>query len=191
MERVAAALTAALARGLGVPGQTFSDLFIGGMSALRLLRYPLRPEQALAGIPDDELDVMDRGERRTLIHETHVDFGFVTLLAQNGIGGLQARSADGAWIDVPPVEDTLVVNFGGLIERWSGGRIRATAHRVLASGEERFSIPFFYEPRADAVIAPLPIAGAEDFTPFLYGDYVWASLARYHRLFGERVVTAA
>jgi isopenicillin N synthase-like dioxygenase len=191
MERIGAAITATLARGLGVPVPMISDPFIGGMSALRLLRYPLRPPEARAGIPDDELHVLHHGAQRMLIQEAHVDFGFVTLLAQNGVAGLQARSADGTWIDIPPVEDTLVVNFGGLIERWSGGRIRATEHRVLWSGRERFSIPFFYEPRADALIAPLPIAGTECFVPFRYGDYVWSSLPRYHQVFGERVVVAA
>jgi isopenicillin N synthase-like dioxygenase len=85
-----------------------------------------------------------------------VDSGFVTLLAQDGVAGLQARAADGSWLDVPPREGTLAVNFGKLLESWTGGRIRATEHRVLGSAQERRSIPFFYEPRADAVIAPCP-----------------------------------
>ena len=60
-------------------------------------------------------------------------------------------------MDVPPLEGTLVVNFGQVLEQWSAGRIRATEHRVLGVGVERFSIPFFYEARAEAVIAPLPL----------------------------------
>jgi isopenicillin N synthase-like dioxygenase len=66
----------------------------------------------------------------------------------------------------------LVINFGRLLGRWTSGRLRATEHRVLASDRERFSLPFFYEPRADAEIAPLPLPGGEDFAPFRYGDYV-------------------
>jgi isopenicillin N synthase-like dioxygenase len=84
------------------------------------------------------------------------------------------------------MEGHIVVNFGKLLERWTGGRIRATEHRVLSRGRERFSVPFFYEPRADATIAPLPLPGAEQFTPFVYGDHVWASIPRLQRLFGER-----
>jgi isopenicillin N synthase-like dioxygenase len=189
MACVGAALIAALGRGLGVPAAIFADLFTGG-SALRLLRYPLRPPEALAGIPADELYVTDRGERRMLASEAHVDFGCITLLAQDGVGGLQAR-AGSAWIDVPPAEGTLVVNFGELMARWTGGRIKAVEHRVLSPECERFSIPFFCNPRIDALIAPLPIAGAEDFAPVRYGDYVWSSLPRYRRLFGERVVVPA
>ena len=64
-------------------------------------------------------------------------------------------------------------------ERWTGGRIKATPHRVLGSGQPRFSIPFFFEPRADAVIAPLPLAGIEPFQPFLYGDHLWATTTRF------------
>jgi hypothetical protein len=97
-----------------------------------------------------------QGERCPISGAAHVDSGFVTLLAQAGVSGLQARSATGDWIDVPPREGTLTVNFGKLMQRWTDGRIKATEHRVLGSAEERFSIPFFYEPRVDAEIAPLP-----------------------------------
>jgi isopenicillin N synthase-like dioxygenase len=101
----------------------------------------------------------------------------VTLLAQDGVPGLQARGRDGAWIDIPPIEGTLAINFGGLVERWTGGRIRATEHRVISPNRERFSIPFFYEPRVDAVIAPLD--DTADFTPFSYGDHLWAAMCRF------------
>src|SRR5262249_18489524 len=73
----------------------------------------------------------------------------------------------------------LAVNFGKLLERWAGGRIKATEHRVLGGAGERRSIPFFYEPRADALIAPLPLPGAARFEPFLYGDHLWASMTRF------------
>jgi isopenicillin N synthase-like dioxygenase len=117
--------------------------------------------------------VTHEGNRRAIIGGAHVDSGFVTLLAQDGVEGLQARAHSGEWIDVPPAEGRLAVNFGKLLERWTGGRVRATLHRVLSPGRERFSIPFFYEPGAQAEIAPLPITGAESFEPFLYGDHLW------------------
>jgi isopenicillin N synthase-like dioxygenase len=100
-------------------------------------------------------------------------------LAQDGVEGLQARGHDGSWIDVTPIEGTLAVNFGGLLERWTGGRIKATEHRVIGPGRERGSIPFFYEPRVDAVIAPLPLAGAPDFEPFTYGDHLWNAMTKF------------
>jgi isopenicillin N synthase-like dioxygenase len=184
MERVAAMIMRALARGLGVAEDLFAQAFSGGLSTLRLMRYPLRSPQAAAMVAEDELYVTEGARRRMLSSEAHVDFGFMTLLAQHGVAGLQARMPNGEWIDIPPRHEALTVNFGKLLERWSGRRIRATAHRVLSLGCERFSIPFFYEPRADARIAPLP--GVEPFEPFLYGDHVWASQPRLRRFFGDR-----
>jgi isopenicillin N synthase-like dioxygenase len=114
----------------------------------------------------------------------HCDSGFVTLLTQDGVPGLQARRHDGAWIDIPPVDGTLAINFGKVLERWTGGRIRATEHRVVSANGPRCSIPFFYEPRVDAEIAPLPLAGVEPFEPFLYGDHLWASVTKFVEFHG-------
>ncbi len=188
MECVANTLICSIARGLGVPEESFSRLFLGGISALRLLRYPVRPSSARAAVAEEELYVWHDGVQREVISEAHVDFGFMTLLAQNDADGLQAKMPDGEWIDIPPVDRHLVVNFGKLLERWTSGRIRATEHRVLSPGRERFSLPFFYEPRVDAEIKPLPLTDAEQFAPFLYGDHVWTSLPRLRRFFGERAI---
>ena len=116
---------------------------------------------------------------RYLLGAPHVDSGFLTLLAQDGVEGLQARTRDGAWITVPPEEGTLAVNYGKVLERWTGGRIRATEHRVVGAGRERLSIPFFYEPDPDFEIAPLAGLDAEPFEPFLYGDHLWAATTRF------------
>jgi isopenicillin N synthase-like dioxygenase len=179
MERSAAALMQAIARGLGLEERVFDEAFDGGISTLRLIRYPIRPKDSFAGTAEAETWVLHRGERRHLAGRPHVDTGFATLLAQDGVEGLQARGPDGEWIDVPPLEGTLAVNFGNTLERWTGGRIKATQHRVLGAARERFSIPFFYEPRVDAVIAPLPLPGIESFAPFSYGDHLWATTTRF------------
>lgn len=177
LERVAQALMHALARGLGLPERHFDATFAGGISTLRLIRYPVRPAHSMAGIPEDKLWVEEGGTRRYLLGRAHVDSGLVTLLAQDGVAGLQARGTDGAWIDVPPEEGTLAVNFGKLLERWTAGRIKATEHRVLGHGAERFSIPFFYDARVDALIEPLP--GAPPFEPFYFGDYLWSTMTKF------------
>ena len=179
MERVSTLLMRSLARGLGLPETIFDAAFAGGISTLRLIHYPPRPDSSFAGAPEEEVWVTHEGERRHVTGRAHVDSGFVTLLAQDGVGGLQARRRSGDWIDVPPTEGSLAVNFGNSFERWTGGRIKATSHRVLGSSHPRFSIPFFFEPRADAVIAPLPLAGIEAFPPFLYGDHLWATTTRF------------
>ena len=148
---------------------------MGGISTLRLIHYPKRPPESFEGA--DDAWVMHAGERRPVTGAPHVDSGFVTLLAQDGVAGLQAQDPSGRWIDVPPAEGTLAVNFGGLLERWTGGQIKATRHRVLGSDRARYSIPFFYEARPNAEIAPLP--GAEAFAPFKYGDHLWSAMCGF------------
>lgn len=179
MEQVAAALMRSLARGLGIGQDYFDDSFRQGLSTLRLIRYPPRDPAELATVQDPAVWVQFEGRRRYLVGAPHTDSGFVTLLAQDGVPGLQARSRCGQWVDVPPLEGTLVVNFGQVLERWSAGRIRATEHRVLGPGQERFSIPFFYEARADATIAPLPLDRPDLFTPFQYGDFLWERMTSF------------
>ena len=172
---VGATLMRALARGLGLPETTFDAAFRGGISTLRMIRYPPWPELA----NQYGLTLRKVGEGQYDIGGEHVDSGFVTLLQQDGVEGLQARAPDGSWIDVPHQEHTLVVNFGKLLERWTGGRIRATEHRVLGNDRPRCSIPFFYEPSVDARIEPLEIEGAVPFEPFTYGDHLWRAMSEF------------
>jgi isopenicillin N synthase-like dioxygenase len=179
MERISNALMRSIARGLGLPGHYFDAFFERGLSTLRLIRYPVRDDIDANGKGDPQLWVTHAGEDRYLIGKAHVDSGFLTLLAQDGIEGLQARHSNGDWIDVAPQEGTLAVNFGKVLEQWCGGLIKATEHRVVGAGRERRSIPFFYEARADAEIAPLPLTGAAQFEPFLYGDYLWATTTQF------------
>jgi len=179
MERVAGTLMHSFARSLRVPADYFDAAFRNGLSTLRLIRYPPRSSSELAGVTDPALWVESPAGRRHLAGAPHTDSGFVTLLAQDGVAGLEARARDGRWLGVQPLEGTLVVNFGQVLEQWSAGRIRATEHRVLGTGVERHSIPFFYEARADAVIAPLPIDPPDRFAPFAYGDFLWKRITSF------------
>jgi isopenicillin N synthase-like dioxygenase len=184
MERLGAVMMQSIARGLGLPEATFDPYFRGGISTLRLIHYPVRTEASFAGADEQRVWVEHKGQRWYTIGGAHVDSGFVTLLAQDGVEGLQAKSATGEWIDVPPVEGSLAVNFGGLLEKWTAGRIKATEHRVIGPGRQRCSIPFFYEPRVDARIAPLAMPGAAAFAPFLYGDHLWSSMMKFIEFHG-------
>lgn len=169
MEHVGAALMRSLARWLGLRETVFDAAFAGGISTLRLMRYELAPAPA-AGLSEPRAKP-GRGE--------HVDSGFVTLLAQHGVGGLQAQTREGDWIEIPALDDAIVVNFGALLERWTSGHVRATPHRVRSAAATRYSIPFFYEPRVDAVIEPLPLPDAVPFEPFSYGDHLWSAMAAF------------
>jgi isopenicillin N synthase-like dioxygenase len=179
MERISSVLMRSIARGLGLPERYFDAFFDRGLSTLRLIRYPVRSDIDNAAQLDPQLWVTHAGERRYLTGKPHVDSGFLTLLAQDRVEGLQVRRSNGDWIDVPPQDESLVVNFGKVLEQWCGGRIKATEHRVIGAGRERRSIPFFHEARADAEIAPLPLTGAAQFEPFLYGDYLWATTTQF------------
>jgi isopenicillin N synthase-like dioxygenase len=176
MHRLSAAIMQSVARGLGLPEHSFDAAFVQGISTLRFIRYPVRSTQSLHAVGDEAMWAEHAGQRYYLTGRPHADTGFLTLLAQNGVGGLQALHRDGHWLDVAPTEGTLVVNFGKVLQRWTAGRVQATVHRVLGKGQERFSIPYFYEPRADAIIAPLDLSGAEAFDPFYYGDHLWETI---------------
>lgn len=169
MEATGAALMQALARELGLSETAFDAAFVEGISTLRFIRYPVRRADDLA--PEHRVD------DGYMLGAPHVDSGFVTLLVQDGVAGLEVEDRGGQWIGVPPSEGSLVVNFGKLLERWTGGRVRATRHRVIGSGRERFSIPFFYEPAVDAVIAPLGLG--ESFAPVTYGDHLWEATTKF------------
>ena len=178
MEATGRALMQSVARGLQLEETIFDDVFSRGISTLRLLHYPVRPPESFLGATEPT-HVMHNGQEYYMLARGHVDSGFVTLLAQDGVQGLQAQVADGSWLTVPPVEGTLAVNFGKLLARWTGGRIRATLHRVIGNNRQRYSVPFFYEPSVDTVIAPLPIAGSDPFEPVSYGDHLWEATTKF------------
>ncbi|WP_299628798.1 2OG-Fe(II) oxygenase family protein [uncultured Tateyamaria sp.] len=176
MSRTGQALMRSFARGLDLPENQFDAAFAQESSTLRLIHYPPRTPESF-GADRASLEVQYAGETRYLLGKAHVDSGFVTLLAQDGVEGLQAQVGED-WAMVPPHEGALAVNFGKLLHRWTGGAIKATVHRVIGQGTRRFSIPFFYEPGVDAVIAPLPGVGG-DFEPVSYGDHLWEATTSF------------
>jgi len=118
----------------------------------------------------------------------HTDYGTITLLATDGVPGLQLRGEDGEWFPAVPVPGGLHVNTGDMLSLWSGGHWRSTWHRVVPPPggppyPERTSLAYFHSPNADAVIQPLPgwaeRAGAA-FEPIVAGPYLRAKLERYH-----------
>lgn len=91
---------------------------------------------------------------------SHADYGFVTLLLQDDVGGLEVLPPGAAaWVPVEPLPGALVVNLGEMLEVATEGYLAATIHRVQAPppGVDRYSIPFFWSPRLDAVIQPVPL----------------------------------
>ena len=91
---------------------------------------------------------------------SHADYGFVTLLLQDSVGGLEVLPPGASeWAPVEPLPGALVVNLGEMLEVATEGYLAATIHRVQAPppGVDRYSVPFFWSPRLDAVIDPVPL----------------------------------
>ena len=172
MLQLAQRLTAVIGEVLGDSDGIVTRSFERPTTWLRLLHYPSQPPAT----PDDVYG-----------SAPHTDFGFITLLAQDDVGGLQVQSPDGAWIDAPPRAGTFLMNVGQMLHQWSNGGLRATPHRVInRSGRERYSVPFFFDPNVATVIGPLPSCTSADnpprFDPVVFGDYLRAELqAGYHR----------
>lgn len=129
---------------------------------LRLLHYPPQPDQS----PDDLYG-----------SAPHNDFGCLTLLSQDSVGGLQVRTPAGHWVDAPYRPGALVVNVGDMLHRMSNGRLLSTPHRVInRSGRERYSVPFFFDPHVNTVIEPLPGTGEPEFAPLRFADFLRGEL---------------
>jgi len=151
-----------LCNALGVDETSFDRFFMPRhTSSARLNYYP--SEDPLAA--DDQQSVTPLGDMA--LHH-HTDQGAITLLFQDDIGGLQAFSKDAGWIDIPPMEDALVVNIGDIAQVWSNGAYQAALHRVLpiAAGKSRYSLPFFCQPSFDTVVAPHQDLGAPNYRSF-------------------------
>ncbi|MEM9813069.1 MAG: 2OG-Fe(II) oxygenase family protein, partial [Pseudomonadota bacterium] len=106
----------------------------------------------------------------------HTDFGVLTVLCQDDVGGLQVQTVDGDWVQAPPIPGSLIVNVADLLARWTAGAYKSTPHRVVnSSGRERLSLVLAYDPNPDTMIDPgevfgRAVAGAE--APITCGDYL-------------------
>ena len=147
----------ALALALDIEEDFFEDKFSHPLSVLRFLHYPPRPA----------LNAEQDGEAIAPIGAgAHTDYGCITILWQDDIGGLQVQDLEGNWIDAPPIAGSFVINIGNMMARWSNDRYKSTPHRVYSpSGKERYSMPFFVEPDFDTDVSCLPNCCAKGETP--------------------------
>jgi isopenicillin N synthase-like dioxygenase len=105
-------------------------------------------------VPEHERDGLNELGDVALGH--HTDLGLLTLLIQDEVGGLQARSSDGGWVDIEPRPGTIVVNLADCMQVWTNDQYRAAVHRVVAMHDrDRMSIPYFLNPPRDATIEPI------------------------------------
>jgi isopenicillin N synthase-like dioxygenase len=152
----------AIAVDLGIDEAYFEPYFTHAVGVLRLLHYPPHP-----GTFDG--NVYGAG--------AHTDYGNLTLLAQDATGGLEVRRRDGSWVGVPPAAGTFVCNIGDCLMRWTNDVYVSNPHRVVnRSGRERFSVAYFGDPNADALVDCLPsVLGPGEtakYPPITYAEYL-------------------
>ena len=156
-----ARLHRAFACDLGLEPGFFDDKFDRPMATLRLLHYPAPP----AG-----------SEPRTGAG-AHTDYGNLTLLATDDVGGLEVRARSGEWIEAPVVPGAFIVNIGDCLMRWTNDIYISTPHRVVnRSARERYSIAFFYDPNPNAIVETIPscvrLGERVRYPPILAADYL-------------------
>jgi isopenicillin N synthase-like dioxygenase len=141
--RVSREVLRALAAALG-QDESYFDRWFDDEAAVhvKIVHYPPRPA------PDADQGV-----------GAHKDYGYLALLQQDEVGGLQVQREDGGWIDAAPLHDAFVFNIGEMLEIATQGYLKATRHRVISPrpGVDRYSIPFFLGPRLDAVVEPVTL----------------------------------
>lgn len=162
------------ALGLDLPEDFFLRQTARPMSRASFVWYPPQPQPAAAGAGPSGPGQFGVGP--------HTDFGVLTLLSQDDVGGLQVQTLDGDWVAAPPIPGTLVINVGDLLSRWTDGAYRSTPHRVInASGRERLSLVLAWDPEPQAMIDPAAVFGPAHVTetaPISCGDYLEQRFAR-------------
>ncbi len=134
-------LLKAIALYLDLAEDYFDAKIHNGNSVLRLLHY----------FPVTNMEQIEEGAVRAAAHG---DINLITLLMGGSAKGLQAKNSDGAWVDISPNENEIVINIGDMLHRHTNGRLKSTIHRVINLDKEsmlhpRYSAPFFLHPRGD------------------------------------------
>jgi isopenicillin N synthase-like dioxygenase len=158
---------------LGLPEDFFADKLDAPLAVLRLLYYP-----ASRG----------RAAPRQFGAGEHTDYGNLTLLAVDGVPGLQLRRRDGEWIDAPHVPGSFVCNIGDCLMRWTNDTYVSTPHRVQPPEHDRYSIPFFLDPNPEAEVRTLEGFGESKYPPIRVADYI---KQRFDETYPHRAEAAA
>ena len=138
---------------LMLPAGYFAQFMRKPIAQMRLLHYQQSDQRASA----------KRFSKRTskpamdsdMNMGAHTDYECLTVLHQTA-PGLQVLNSADEWVNVPVYDDAYIINIGDMMELWTNGLFKATPHRVVHYGHERYSIPYFCATDYDAVIEPLP-----------------------------------
>jgi isopenicillin N synthase-like dioxygenase len=147
---------------LGISEDYFLQFCTKPMVQSRLFHYP--PQAPVSD--DKEFGVAP-----------HTDYGMITMLVQDPIGGLELQKRDGEWVSAPFIPGTLVINIGDLFQRWTNDVYTSNFHRVTnRTGKERYSIPTFFNLDYSAMVSCLPTCQSPEnpakYPPIKSGDYL-------------------
>jgi isopenicillin N synthase-like dioxygenase len=147
------------ATGLDLPIDYFEPFFRSPHLTLQLIHYP----------PQTEI-----GNRQYGV-APHTDNSLMTFLAQATVPGLAVQMPSGHWRVADVIPDTLMVNTGNLMVRWTNDYYLSTKHRVINTATvDRYSIAAFFGPSSDALLECLPTCCSADrparYEPITYGD---------------------
>ncbi|MBC3872370.1 isopenicillin N synthase family dioxygenase [Undibacterium flavidum] len=151
-------LTHTIEAALDLRFNTLTNMMRKPTAQLRLIHYP-------------ENQVACREAHSHSMMGAHTDYEFFTLLYQT-MPGLQTVNVKGEWLDAPPLPDTLVMNVGDMAEVISGGRYRSNPHRVLNTGKERFSMPFFAAFDYQSEIRPMVATSRHGLPSLIAGEHL-------------------
>lgn len=173
MRKLGRHLMRCIALSLDLGEDYFDEGFSRPESSVRLLHYAPRPEGAPAG---------------QIGAGAHTDWGAITILHQDEIGGLEVRNADGDWIKASPIHGTFVVNLGDMIRRWTNDIYSSTMHRVIppAGDRHRYSIATFFNPYDEYEVACVPscrVEGEEPiYPPCTVGEHIQEMMRRTYEM---------
>ncbi|EHU1604571.1 isopenicillin N synthase family oxygenase, partial [Acinetobacter baumannii] len=125
-------LAGLLALSLGLEENYFEVGYDEAVIITRMLHYPPQSEEII---------------NNQLGCGAHTDWGLLTLLLQDEVGGLEVRNSEGEWIRAPHIPDTFIVNLGDLVQFMTNGLYLSNMHRVFNSkaGVSRYSVPSFFD----------------------------------------------
>ena len=162
VRELASRLLAPFSVAVGEEAGFFARFFAPPSTALKLIHYPPAP----AARPEDLFGI-----------HPHTDYGFLTILAQDDVGGLELQRVDGTWVPAPYVPGSFILNIGDVFARWTNDEFTSTPHRVInrSASADRYSMALFFDPNLDAAIECLAhlssAARPARYAPIRYGEY--------------------
>ncbi|KAG9308849.1 hypothetical protein JVU11DRAFT_11479 [Chiua virens] len=141
---------------LELPESFLNDKTQNTTPMMRIMHYPSQDS-------DGHLEIDNTPGVGAHTELTHISQCFTILWQQPGIESLQVMNSEKQWVDIPAIEDTLVINVGDELEMWTNDVFKSTVHRAVnRSGKERYSFPMFFGVDYHVKIEPIPSCVSAD-----------------------------